>query len=1437
MRDLRLQPTPIRPARLRLLLLASAALWPAAGQADTAPNALPTGGSVAAGSASISQSSAGMTVSQTSQRAVITWQDFSIGGNAGVTFQQPGPASAALNRVLSGIPSEILGKLTANGQIFIVNPAGITFGQGASVNVGGLVASTLDIANQDFMAGTYTFQRNGSTATVANQGALTAASGGYVGLLAPEVINDGVITAKLGSVVLAAGEKVTLTFDKGSVSVAVDPATIRTLIVNHQMIAAPDGQVVLAAKSADALLGGVINNTGVIEASALTSHGGVVTLEASTGIDSGGTIAADGVRAGDGGTIRLKSDGVTTVAGTLSAKAGAAGGDGGIIETSGATLSIADIHVDTTALRGHTGTWLLDPADLIVGPGGPGAVSSGTVETALATTNVTLQTGSTGSGNGDILVAVAIHWTGPNSLTLNAYRDITVSADISHGGAAAAALALNPAQGGSGGLDVNQGAKVTLAAPGDGLSIQGQAYTLVNTPAQLQAMADDLAGHYALNADLDMGGIAYTAVGNSTTPFSGAFQGLGHGIANLTVGGLNYLYVGLFGYSSGTLNDVSLTAVNASGGQEVGGIAGWNAGVITNSQVTGTVALTGPWSERVGGLAGTNGGTIAASHAAVAVSAGDHTTRIGGLVGQNDGLISASYALGSVKAGSKTGGDNDLPDDGTILDITPPPQPGSGIGGLAGGNSGTIIDSYTVNRVTTCSLSANVGGLVGDNEGRIFSSFSLGTVAAGPNASQVGGLVGQNGFVRLFDPHWPPPLSLAGTIIDSYSAATVTVADTAYSAGWGGLVGLNQLGAITNSYAAGGMLGNGVAGLVGVNGALIAGSHADDAVTNAAGLVNTNGTYGTIAGSYATGDVGGTGNLGGLVAYNYGTISASHATGSVIARFAGTIAGPQTVGGLVAYNRGVVTDSYATGSVEGTSSTGGLIGVNYGVITTSHANGAVTARDDSGLVAGTDIGGLVGLNSGGTIGQSYATGRVTAGNRGQALGGLAGGNAGTITDAYATGAVQVGNSVSGVGGLVGQNGGLVNHSFALGAVTVGNSVTGVGGLAGTNGGTITSSYATGLVNTGTLAQGVGGLVGTNSGLLGGDQAGATISVAGGAGTGGLMIGGLAGSNSGTITDSSATSAIIAQTSGTVGGLVGLNSGDIRRAWASGNINANYRVGGLVAVNSGTISDSHASGTISDTVAGVTTFPGYAGVYVGGLVGQNLGLVSNSYATGAIRDSGYGSYGLGGLVGSNSGTVTNSYALGTVLGSARGDAVGGLVGENLGLVAASHAGGTVSSGGRDGEIGGLVGTNEGTITDSYATGDVFNAPESGAIGGLVGRNNGLISHSYATGNVNAQTDNSVGGLVGTNAGTVTDSRSSGTVSGLSFVGGLIGNNSGTVVNSGSVSDVLTSDPPNYAGLLIGYEHTSGTIVNSAGAGTITTGTIVGGSTAQIGGTGF
>jgi len=141
--------------------------------------ALPQGGSVAAGTASISTNASTLTVNQTSSKAIINWQNFSVGAGESVNFRQPGASSVALNRVLGNNPSQIFGHLTANGQIFLINPNGIVFGPGAQVDVGGLVASTLDIANQDFLAGNYQFS-GVSTASVVNYGKIKAFNGGYV---------------------------------------------------------------------------------------------------------------------------------------------------------------------------------------------------------------------------------------------------------------------------------------------------------------------------------------------------------------------------------------------------------------------------------------------------------------------------------------------------------------------------------------------------------------------------------------------------------------------------------------------------------------------------------------------------------------------------------------------------------------------------------------------------------------------------------------------------------------------------------------------------------------------------------------------------------------------------------------------------------------------------------------------------------------------------------------------------------------------------------------------------------------------------------------------------------------------------------------------------------------------------------------------------------
>src|SRR5205814_1821422 len=147
-------------------------------------------------------------VDQGTNKAILQWDNFSIGSSAWVNFSQPSASSVALNRVTGTNPSEIFGRLTANGQVFLTNPNGVLFGPSASVDVGGLFATTLSISDADFLAGRYNFVNNGGAGTVVNQGVITA--NGYAALAGPQVRNEGIIVAHAGTVALAAGDRVSL---------------------------------------------------------------------------------------------------------------------------------------------------------------------------------------------------------------------------------------------------------------------------------------------------------------------------------------------------------------------------------------------------------------------------------------------------------------------------------------------------------------------------------------------------------------------------------------------------------------------------------------------------------------------------------------------------------------------------------------------------------------------------------------------------------------------------------------------------------------------------------------------------------------------------------------------------------------------------------------------------------------------------------------------------------------------------------------------------------------------------------------------------------------------------------------------------------------------------------------------------------------------------
>jgi len=349
-----------------------------AGVACAAP--LPVAPNVTAGAAAVATVGQVMTVRQTTDRAAIRWEGFSVGAGHAVHFDQPSARSVLLNRVVGGDPSVIQGSLTANGRVFLLNPNGILFSPTSQVNVGGLVASTLAMTDADFMAGRYTLAGASSSAVV-NQGNVVAqpdGHGGFVVLVAAKVLNEGSISAAQGSVRLAAAGKVTLSLG-GVVGLVLEQGAVDALVANGGAIRAPGGDVLLTATAAGDLPSATVNHTGLIEAQTLAT--------------------------GEKGRILLLapgSGGLVSVAGRLDVSA-PAGGDGGFVETSAAHV-VVDPGVVITALAplGRTGTWLLDPDVINIVAGGSGAVGAlpafgevsldpATLNAALTTANVDLQ--------------------------------------------------------------------------------------------------------------------------------------------------------------------------------------------------------------------------------------------------------------------------------------------------------------------------------------------------------------------------------------------------------------------------------------------------------------------------------------------------------------------------------------------------------------------------------------------------------------------------------------------------------------------------------------------------------------------------------------------------------------------------------------------------------------------------------------------------------------------------------------------------------------------------------------------------------------------------------------------------------------------------------------------------------------------------------------
>lgn len=904
--------------------------------------AAPQGGTVVSGTAIISTSGTTTNVNQSTNKAIINWTNFSVTASETVNFDQPSAASVTLNRVIGNESSVIAGAINANGQVFLVNSNGILFTGTSQVNVGGLVASTLDISNADFLAGNYVFSGS-STASVVNRGNISAASGGYVSLMGKSVSNEGVITATLGTVALNAGSKMTLNFEGNSlVDVTIDAGVLNALVENKQLIKADGGKVIMTAKAADAVLSAQVNNSGIVQAR---------TMAALTGGSSAKTYKK--------GSITLKADGGTTkVTGTLDASA-PDGGDGGFIETSGNTVKISDAATITTlASSGTTGSWLIDPDGFTIGHyaywtrpwvrrahDDGGDISAGKLSSLLATTSVEIQSTDGSGTDGDITVNAAVSWSANTTLTLTATNDININAPITATGTSAG---LNLNYGGD--YYIANGAAVTLSGGNASLAMNGQAYTLIHTMAQLAALDDatgTASGLYAVANDIDAGATAYD--GPVMARLSGTLAGLGHTVSGLTIssGGS---YVGLIGSigADSTVRDLGLLNADITGNSTVGALAGENNGIVSNSYATGAVtSLSSGWAG-TGGLIGENYGTITGSHAAVTVtSSGNY---VGGLVGFSYGVIASSYATGDV-SGYMT------------------------VGGLIGGGGGTVSDAYATGDVTGNNY---VGGLAGTAGGTYTNVHATGNVTG---VETVGGLIGYSNGV---------------TLNTAYASGNVTGAGQDV----GGLLGMSNYGTLTNVSASGTVTNTGsyTGGLVGrTDGTTISNASFSGTVSGAfgtGGIAGFNG--GTITDAQVTGTVTGTAAVGGIAGLNLGgTLS------NVL--FAGSVTGILTVGGVAGASTGTIDHATSTGTVSGTSNVGGIAGNNLGGITNSSVTGAVSGTENTGGLVGNNIGAGEVSNS---TWNTTSTGQAGGVGNGEGIGSSVVGVTPPTIPAYATDAVQ-----------------------------------------------------------------------------------------------------------------------------------------------------------------------------------------------------------------------------------------------------------------------------------------------------------------------------------------------------------------------------------------------------------------------------------------------
>lgn len=641
---------------------------------------------VVAGSATFNQNGSTMTVTN-SNGTIINWDALSVMAGEKLVFNQAA-TSSVLNRVIGMNvngkwvidPTVIAGTISSPGSVWIINPAGIMAKQGAVIDVGRLVASTLDVSNANFLAGKLLFNATpGAGAVTVDSGAtIKTSTGGSVYLIGSGVSNNGIISTPQGEAILAAGETVSIV-DSGTPGVKVEITGAAGNVTNLGTVLAEAGRIGMA--------GALVRNSGTLNASSVVKEGGRIFLKASqdayvdgdgrivttgtkggsvevlgnrvavmdnasidaSGTNGGGTvlvggdyqgknvniqnstvtyfgknasIKADAAGTGNGGKVILWADDTTRAYGKISARGGVYGGNGGFVETSGHNYLATDgAQVDTRAPNGKTGTWLLDPANITI-------AHSGTTGGSWALDGDYYF--NAGSGTSTLL----------DSDISSRLLSNNVIVDTSRGSGGTGHITVN------GGVGISAGGGTTLSLLADGnIAFNGSSSGITLDGFSL-----------VLNAGNSISGSSISMNGVTMSNMSGFGASINSGGGNISITNSTLPVAGTVNIASNggslTLTNSQLSVTDSAYGMTVDlGSTGNLTLQAANSGAYGSASLSAQGSQTItannvtlnAGSSGTNNTAEIVSYGGQTITAAGTIALYGGATGQGNSAVIGNY--------------------------------------------------------------------------------------------------------------------------------------------------------------------------------------------------------------------------------------------------------------------------------------------------------------------------------------------------------------------------------------------------------------------------------------------------------------------------------------------------------------------------------------------------------------------------------------------------------------------------------------------------------------------------------------------------------------------------------------------------------------------------------------------------------------------------